>query len=203
MVQHVRSARIDSGQQVRNENECESDSWLLLPRPRARLFHAGGCQGILVLLSLSPASLSDSRALPPTTNLQEAEEAELDTAISPEDIPTICAPDPWVVQLDLYEAVDVPRHKKLRLELGFGWNYLSTAPTEVNEGVVTWFAPLMHAGSANLVFPEMPNDETQCPDIFIYLCDGDDRVSQLFCCSAWFMFYLILSAVELQAIQLC
>jgi hypothetical protein len=74
----------------------------------------------------------------------------------------------WCLQCDVYEAVELPRPGKWKVEVGIGAHCYSTNEFEAQHGKIEVYSSIRQNKSDNLLL-SLPQDIDQVPDVFVYL----------------------------------
>lgn len=84
----------------------------------------------------------------------------------------------WVLQVDVYQANEIPLKGKWRCEVCCGNSSFTGHEVLLEDGLVKWFSAIMTNDNSSTDLPlKLPSDPNFCPDLFIYLTRGDKRIS--------------------------
>eukprot|EP00808_Paulinella_micropora_P000340 g32402.t1 len=78
----------------------------------------------------------------------------------------------YKVDCDLYEGSEIPSPGKMGIEVSCGDISVSSSFITSQQGRVEWFTPL------SLSLPQLPEDPTQAPDVFVYLVNSSSTSSK-------------------------
>jgi hypothetical protein len=75
----------------------------------------------------------------------------------------------WILQVDCYEAMEIPKDGGWAIEIAVGTNVFQSSEASAKNGSAQWYSSIINSKKEKNLSFVMPEDSSQIPDLFIYL----------------------------------